>query len=87
MSRTGRLAAALATTLVLATAGSATADPSPSDRVVGGERLGQPDVQVSSGAPKLPDGLTGMSWLVADADTGDVLAAYRPHLRLPRPAP
>ncbi|MDH6140765.1 D-alanyl-D-alanine carboxypeptidase (penicillin-binding protein 5/6) [Kitasatospora sp. GP30] len=83
MSRTGRLAAALATTLVLATAGSATADPSPSDRVVGGERLGQPDVQVSSGAPKLPDGLTGMSWLVADADTGDVLAAYRPHLRLP----
>ncbi|WP_280672130.1 D-alanyl-D-alanine carboxypeptidase [Kitasatospora sp. MAP12-44] len=52
---------------------------------MGGERLGLQGVQVTptGGTPRLPTGLTGMSWLVADAGTGDVLAAYNPHLRLP----
>lgn len=86
--RPGRRAATLTAALVLATAPVATAlatgEPPPPS-AVGGERLAQSGVQVSLGssAPKLPTGLTGMSWLVADADTGDVLAAYNPHLRLP----
>ncbi|MER5637062.1 serine hydrolase [Kitasatospora sp. NPDC002227] len=52
---------------------------------VGGQRLGQAGVQVAplAGAPALPTGLTGQSWLVADAATGEVLAAYNAHLKLP----
>ncbi|MER7773323.1 D-alanyl-D-alanine carboxypeptidase [Kitasatospora sp. NPDC096140] len=53
--------------------------------VVGGERLGSPDVQVAplAGAPALPSELSGRSWLVADAGTGEVLAARNAHLQLP----
>ncbi|MFF7453085.1 D-alanyl-D-alanine carboxypeptidase [Kitasatospora sp. NPDC008115] len=53
--------------------------------VIGGERLGRPTVQVApgAGAPELPAGLTGLSWLVADAATGEVLAARNAHLPLP----
>ncbi|MFD0278513.1 D-alanyl-D-alanine carboxypeptidase family protein [Kitasatospora sp. NPDC127111] len=53
--------------------------------MVGGERLGRPAVQVAplAGAPALPAGLTGRSWLVADAVTGEVLAAQNAHLPLP----
>ncbi|WP_435796358.1 D-alanyl-D-alanine carboxypeptidase family protein [Kitasatospora aureofaciens] len=52
---------------------------------VGGERLGRSDVQVAplAGAPALPGELTGRSWLVADAGTGEVLAARNAHLPLP----
>ncbi|MFE6051532.1 D-alanyl-D-alanine carboxypeptidase family protein [Kitasatospora sp. NPDC056446] len=52
---------------------------------VGGERLGRPAVQVAplAGAPALPAELTGRSWLVADAATGEVLAARDAHLPLP----
>ncbi|MFD4656398.1 D-alanyl-D-alanine carboxypeptidase family protein [Kitasatospora sp. NPDC058444] len=52
---------------------------------VGGERLGRPAVQVEplAGAPALPAELTGRSWLVADAATGEVLAARDAHLPLP----
>ncbi|GJF29611.1 hypothetical protein KNE206_23110 [Kitasatospora sp. NE20-6] len=53
--------------------------------VVGGERLGRSGVQVApqSGAPALPGGLSGRSWVVADGTTGDVLASYNAHLQLP----
>ncbi|MDY0813914.1 D-alanyl-D-alanine carboxypeptidase [Kitasatospora purpeofusca] len=53
--------------------------------VVGGERLGRPAVQVAprTGAPELPATLTGRSWLIADAATGEVLAARNAHLPLP----
>ncbi|MEU9045370.1 D-alanyl-D-alanine carboxypeptidase [Kitasatospora sp. NPDC048343] len=53
--------------------------------VVGGQRLGSPDVQVAplAGAPALPSALSGRSWLVADAGTGEVLAARNAHLPLP----
>ncbi|RKT19609.1 D-alanyl-D-alanine carboxypeptidase (penicillin-binding protein 5/6) [Streptomyces sp. 1114.5] len=52
---------------------------------VGGERLARPDVQVAPlpGAPALPSALSGRSWLVADATTGEVLAARNAHLQLP----
>ncbi|MFF4378408.1 D-alanyl-D-alanine carboxypeptidase family protein [Kitasatospora sp. NPDC001547] len=52
---------------------------------VGGERLGLSAVQVAplAGAPALPSALTGRSWLIADAATGEVLAARDAHLPLP----
>ncbi|HET6861281.1 MAG TPA: D-alanyl-D-alanine carboxypeptidase [Streptomyces sp.] len=52
---------------------------------VGGTQLGKPGVQVQlgAGAPVLPKELSGRSWIVADAETGDVLAANNAHWRLP----
>ncbi|MFC5764214.1 D-alanyl-D-alanine carboxypeptidase family protein [Actinacidiphila bryophytorum] len=51
---------------------------------VGGDRLGQPGTQVdlSGGAPALPAKLTARSWVVADAETGDILAAHNAHWQL-----
>ncbi|GAA2550364.1 DUF5136 domain-containing protein [Streptomyces fimbriatus] len=51
---------------------------------VGGARLGQPGTQVNlaSGVPVLPKGLSARSWIVADAESGDVLAAHNAHWRL-----
>ncbi|MGX1549316.1 D-alanyl-D-alanine carboxypeptidase family protein [Streptomyces adustus] len=63
----------------------ATATPTPAigtaATVIGGERLGRPGVQVS-GAGGLPGKLSARSWLIADHDTGEVLASYRAHQRL-----
>ncbi len=60
-------------------AGSALADDVP----IGGPALGQPGTQVdtSPGVPALP-GITATSFVVADADTGDVLAAKDAHDKL-----
>ncbi|MFF4607063.1 D-alanyl-D-alanine carboxypeptidase family protein [Streptomyces sp. NPDC001339] len=43
-----------------------------------------PGAQAASvpGIPKPPTGLSALSWLVADADTGNVLAAKAPHRKL-----
>ncbi|KIE26343.1 D-alanyl-D-alanine carboxypeptidase [Streptomyces sp. MUSC 125] len=51
---------------------------------VGGVRLGQPGTQVNlaPGVPVLPKGLTARSWIVADAESGDVLATHNAHWRL-----
>ncbi|KES06773.1 D-alanyl-D-alanine carboxypeptidase [Streptomyces toyocaensis] len=51
---------------------------------VGGARLGQPGTQVNlaSGVPVLPKGLSARSWIVADAESGEVLAAHNAHWRL-----
>ncbi|MDX3237928.1 D-alanyl-D-alanine carboxypeptidase [Streptomyces sp. ME03-5709C] len=49
---------------------------------VGGERLGRHGVQVAAGAPRLPE-TNSLSWIVADADSGQVLASYNAHRRLP----
>jgi D-alanyl-D-alanine carboxypeptidase (penicillin-binding protein 5/6) len=51
---------------------------------VGGELLGRAGTQVrlGPGAPELPKKLTGHSWLVADAQSGEVLAAHNAHWRL-----
>ncbi|KIF06026.1 D-alanyl-D-alanine carboxypeptidase, partial [Streptomyces sp. RSD-27] len=59
--------------------------PPPSMSTVGGARLGQPGTQVNllPGAPALPANLSGRSWIVADAETGEVLAAHNAHWRLP----
>ncbi|NEE42604.1 D-alanyl-D-alanine carboxypeptidase, partial [Streptomyces sp. SID7982] len=52
---------------------------------IGGARLGQAGTQVNAGpgVPKLPKKLSGRSWIVADAESGDVLAAHNAHWRLP----
>ncbi|MGD3106790.1 D-alanyl-D-alanine carboxypeptidase family protein [Streptomyces sp. YGL11-2] len=53
---------------------------------VGGDRLGLPGVQVQpkAGAPKLPgpEEITARSWIVSDAESGQVLAAKNPHWQL-----
>ncbi|MGY0060889.1 D-alanyl-D-alanine carboxypeptidase family protein [Streptomyces sp. LZ34] len=62
-----------------------TAKPPAKMSVVGGKRLGRAGTQVSlkAGAPALPKGLSGRSWMVADAESGDVLAAHNAHWELP----
>lgn len=52
---------------------------------VGGTRLGQAGTQVNlaSGVPVLPKDITARSWIVTDAESGDVLAAHNAHWRLP----
>ncbi|MEU0180602.1 D-alanyl-D-alanine carboxypeptidase [Streptomyces sp. NPDC006207] len=64
---------------------SATPTPPAQMSTVGGERLGQPGTQVSplTGAPALPEKLTSRSWIVSDAETGQVLAAHNAHWELP----
>ncbi|WP_116950114.1 D-alanyl-D-alanine carboxypeptidase family protein [Jiangella endophytica] len=56
---------------------------SPVDEIVGGEELAATGVAlVSPTAPPLPM-VDAQAWLVADVETGDVLAAYSPHERRP----
>jgi D-alanyl-D-alanine carboxypeptidase (penicillin-binding protein 5/6) len=53
----------------------------PDGSTVGGDALDTRGTVVVDGAPPLPDGLAASGWLVADAGTGDVLAARDPHGR------
>ncbi|MBC7269240.1 MAG: D-alanyl-D-alanine carboxypeptidase [Streptomyces sp.] len=63
---------------------SATVKPPANMSTVGGERLGRPGTQVdlASGVPVLPKNLSARSWIVADAESGDILAAHNAHWRL-----
>ncbi|GGL75849.1 D-alanyl-D-alanine carboxypeptidase [Streptomyces fumigatiscleroticus] len=63
---------------------SPSATPPATMSTVGGARLGQSGTQVdlASGVPVLPKDLTARSWIVADAESGDVLAAHNAHWRL-----
>ncbi|MFD9003538.1 D-alanyl-D-alanine carboxypeptidase family protein [Streptomyces sp. NPDC059582] len=49
--------------------------------VIGGERLTRAGVQVQ-GATGLPGKLSARAWLLADHESGEVLASYRAHQRL-----
>ncbi|WP_338699725.1 D-alanyl-D-alanine carboxypeptidase [Streptomyces sp. Q6] len=69
-----------------ATAPAAAADKPPARMsTVGGAQLGKPGTQVNlgAGAPVLPKELTAKSWIVSDAESGEVLAAHNAHWRLP----
>ncbi|MCX4674767.1 DUF5136 domain-containing protein [Streptomyces sp. NBC_01433] len=87
------LSAALLTGFVLSPASAADKDktddkqPKPTHPMssVGGEQLAKVGTQVNlgTGAPVLPKDLTGRSWIVADAENGQVLAAHNSHWRLP----
>ncbi|MFB8759645.1 D-alanyl-D-alanine carboxypeptidase family protein [Streptomyces nigra] len=63
---------------------SPSATPPADMSTVGGELLGRPGTQVNlaGGAPVLPKDLSARSWIVADAESGDVLAAHNAHWRL-----
>jgi D-alanyl-D-alanine carboxypeptidase (penicillin-binding protein 5/6) len=58
--------------------------PAPSTPV-GGTRMGECGAVLPAGAPALPTDLAFTSWVIADLDTGQVLAAQDPHAR-ERPA-
>jgi len=54
---------------------------SPDGLVIGGDALGERGLVLPEDAPSLPTDLTAHGWLLADLDTGDVLAAKDPHGR------
>ncbi|KAB8165365.1 D-alanyl-D-alanine carboxypeptidase [Streptomyces sp. 3MP-14] len=60
-------------------------DPPAGGEAVGGAELAGSGtaVRLADGAPELPDELTAKSWIVADAETGEVFAAHAAHRRLP----
>ncbi|MFD3706338.1 D-alanyl-D-alanine carboxypeptidase family protein [Nocardia sp. NPDC058658] len=65
-------------------------DPTPSplpvpSPAIGGQRMGDCGVVVPDDAPPVPAEISATSWMVADLDTGRVLAAKDPHGRY-RPA-
>jgi D-alanyl-D-alanine carboxypeptidase len=53
----------------------------PDGSTVGGEKLDTRGLVVTDGAPPPPEEVAASGWLVADADTGAVLAARDPHGR------
>ena len=53
----------------------------PDGRTVGGGDLDTRGLVVADDVPPLPGGLAASGWLVADAGSGDVLAARDPHGR------
>ncbi len=76
MPLTTCLAAVLVTAALVLTG----ALPAAADGPVGGERLGEVGIVVAPDSPVLPE-IAAESWLVADLDTGKVLAAKDPHGR------
>ncbi|MFF8098675.1 D-alanyl-D-alanine carboxypeptidase family protein [Streptomyces sp. NPDC016640] len=63
---------------------SPSATPPADMSIVGGARLGRPGTQVNlaAGVPVLPKDVSARSWIVADAESGEVLAAHNAHWRL-----
>ncbi|MEU4613036.1 D-alanyl-D-alanine carboxypeptidase [Streptomyces umbrinus] len=64
---------------------SPSATPPADMSTVGGAQLGRSGTQANlgAGAPVLPKDLSARSWIVADAESGDVLASHNAHWRLP----
>ncbi|MFD9715360.1 D-alanyl-D-alanine carboxypeptidase family protein [Streptomyces sp. NPDC059076] len=67
--------------------GKARKQPNPPSvmSTVGGAQLGKAGTQVNlgTGAPVLPKDISSRSWIVADAESGAVLASHNAHWRLP----
>jgi D-alanyl-D-alanine carboxypeptidase (penicillin-binding protein 5/6) len=81
-SRVSRRAAlGLAAAVPLAAATSTAAPSAYAATTIGGERLGRTGIQVR-GVSGLPKRLTARAWVVADHDSGQVLAAFNAHRRL-----
>ncbi|WP_330338211.1 D-alanyl-D-alanine carboxypeptidase family protein [Streptomyces sp. NBC_00557] len=74
-----------ATAPVALAAPTPTATPPAHMSTVGGARLGQPGTQVelAPGVPVLPKDITARSWIVTDAESGQVLASHNAHWELP----
>jgi D-alanyl-D-alanine carboxypeptidase (penicillin-binding protein 5/6) len=88
------LVAVDATAPALASAPAATPVPTPTPepplpgqgpggQVVGGARLGTVGFVLPAKAKPLPKDISARGWVIADLDTGDVLAARNPHGRYP----
>lgn len=80
------LSACLALGALLPSAAMAT-EPVPGadvSSVIGGPRMGESGFITAPGAPALP-ATSSAAWVIADADTGEVIAARDPHRKL-RPA-
>ena len=88
------LVAVGATAPALASAPAATPVPTPTPepplpgqgpggQVVGGARLGTGGLALPPKAKPLPKDISARGWVIADLDTGDVLAARNPHGRYP----
>lgn len=73
------LLAATLVTAALVLTGSAAAAPAAAEGPIGGDRLGEAGLVVADSAV-LPE-IAAASWVVADLDTGEVLAAKDPHGR------
>ncbi|RAJ71754.1 D-alanyl-D-alanine carboxypeptidase (penicillin-binding protein 5/6) [Streptomyces sp. Amel2xB2] len=64
-------------------------DPEPPAHMstVGGKALGSPGTQMKAKPgkkpPEIPDDITARSWIVSDAESGEVLAAHNAHWKLP----
>ena len=61
-------------------------DPTPDPlavpiKPVGGEALGDCGIVAAPNTPPVPGDISAESWLVADLDTGEVIAAKDPHAR------
>ncbi|MBU9763918.1 D-alanyl-D-alanine carboxypeptidase [Mycobacterium sp. TNTM28] len=61
-------------------------DPTPGPlpvptKTIGGEALSSCGVITAPGTPQLPNDVSAEAWLVADLDTGDIIAARDPHAR------
>lgn len=61
-------------------------DPTPEplavpESPVGGEAMGSCGIVTAPGTPPVPGDVSAEAWLVADLDTGDVIAARNPHGR------
>ncbi|WP_372460006.1 D-alanyl-D-alanine carboxypeptidase family protein [Streptomyces anatolicus] len=94
-SKKAAMLLASATLLTMSTTAPAFADGEPDGKdkpkppasmsTVGGALLGKPGTQVKlkAGAPVLPKDLSARSWMVSDAESGEVLAAHNAHWRLP----
>lgn len=75
---------ALAPTLLVPSPASAEDAPAGGATVGGPELAGSGTaVHLGDGAPALPEELTAKSWVVADAESGEVLAAHAAHRPLP----
>jgi D-alanyl-D-alanine carboxypeptidase (penicillin-binding protein 5/6) len=61
-------------------------DPTPEplsvpDSPIGGEAMSNCGIVTAPGMPPLPEDVTAEAWLLADLDTGDIIAARDPHGR------
>src|SRR4051812_14637226 len=51
------------------------------NKPVGGDALGSCGLITAPGTPPVPDGISGQAWVLADLDTGEIIAAKDPHGR------
>ncbi|MCH0555512.1 D-alanyl-D-alanine carboxypeptidase family protein [Streptomyces sp. MUM 16J] len=81
MRECSRLSRRAALGLTAAALPLSVATPAAAATVIGGERLARSGVQVR-GASGLPKKLTARAWLVAECESGEVLASFNAHRRL-----